>query len=339
MKNIARSIISKICIHKVGTGINELDLRHDPIELLEDEENIQLTSDFLRGFNMEAIYQFSEGGNPDDIKKLVNEYFAHSKDFQTLSEDLAHEWVNITSSPTDSGELIVCQFEHLSISKEESPGIGIFFVRSKEKFLQINRNQNQVHIKIGEGVNVKKITECVLMLPGKNNNPVQLFFKENTYEFRSHFFVNQFIKATPVHNNYYNTSNHINLLKAYVDEEMTGEDPLKKIEKLNRSKEYFRNHDVYNQKDYGSTIFEEPEHIALFEKFRDKYAMDKNIYIADEFEISPHALNRNMRRIRSVIKLDKNFHIYVHGDRKQIIRGYDPARGKHFYQLFFDEEN
>jgi len=41
---------------------------------------------------------------------------------------------------------------------------------------------------------------------------------------------------------------------------------------------------------------------------------------------------------KSVIKLDKNFHIYVHGDRELIEKGYDEAMGKHFYKIYFDVE-
>ena len=45
------------------------------------------------------------------------------------------------------------------------------------------------------------------------------------------------------------------------------------------------------------------------------------------------------RVFRDVIKLDKNFHIYVHGDNQYIKKGYDEVTGTHYYQLFFKEEN
>jgi hypothetical protein len=43
--------------------------------------------------------------------------------------------------------------------------------------------------------------------------------------------------------------------------------------------------------------------------------------------------------MRSVIKLDKNFHIYVHGGEKMIQKGYDPETGMQYYQIFFNEES
>ena len=48
------------------------------------------------------------------------------------------------------------------------------------------------------------------------------------------------------------------------------------------------------------------------------------------------AVKKQQRHFKSVIKLDKNFHIYVHGDRKMIETGQD-EKGK-FYRLYFEKE-
>ena len=58
----------------------------------------------------------------------------------------------------------------------------------------------------------------------------------------------------------------------------------------------------------------------------------------NEFEISPQAVRYSKRFIKSVIKLDKNFHIYVHGSRDRINKGFDPEKGLNYYQVYFDEE-
>jgi hypothetical protein len=41
---------------------------------------------------------------------------------------------------------------------------------------------------------------------------------------------------------------------------------------------------------------------------------------------------------KSVLKLDKNFHIYVHGNRQLIERGYDDEKGMNYYKVFFNNE-
>lgn len=45
------------------------------------------------------------------------------------------------------------------------------------------------------------------------------------------------------------------------------------------------------------------------------------------------------RRMKSVIKLDKNFHIYVHGGEQLIEQEYDEVRGMKYYKLYYREEN
>ena len=50
------------------------------------------------------------------------------------------------------------------------------------------------------------------------------------------------------------------------------------------------------------------------------------------------AVKKQARVFKSVIKLDKNFHIYVHGNRELIEKGYDGAMGKHYYKIYFDVE-
>ena len=58
---------------------------------------------------------------------------------------------------------------------------------------------------------------------------------------------------------------------------------------------------------------------------------------ADSFEISDNAVRKQSKVYKSVIKLDKNFHIYVHGDRELIEQGRDPD-GRKYYKIYFNEE-
>ena len=60
--------------------------------------------------------------------------------------------------------------------------------------------------------------------------------------------------------------------------------------------------------------------------------------MSDNFDISENAVKSAKRKFKSVIKLDKNFHIYVHGKEELIAKGFDENRNKSFYTLFFDDE-
>jgi len=41
---------------------------------------------------------------------------------------------------------------------------------------------------------------------------------------------------------------------------------------------------------------------------------------------------------KHVLKLDKNFHVYIHGEKKYIRKGYDPDRDMNYYVLYFRNE-
>ena len=59
--------------------------------------------------------------------------------------------------------------------------------------------------------------------------------------------------------------------------------------------------------------------------------------LEDRFEISADAVKKQARVFKSVLKLDKNFHIYIHGDREKIERGVDDS-GRKYYKIYYDQE-
>ena len=62
------------------------------------------------------------------------------------------------------------------------------------------------------------------------------------------------------------------------------------------------------------------------------------IDVPDNFAISIQAVKKQARVFKSVLKLDKNFHVYIHGDKSLIEKGFDERTGKNFYKIYFDEE-
>jgi hypothetical protein len=65
----------------------------------------------------------------------------------------------------------------------------------------------------------------------------------------------------------------------------------------------------------------------------------KQVVIEDEFSIHVAAVKKQQRFFKAVVKLDKNFHIYIHGRKDLVEKGYDEKSGKQFYKLYFDKES
>ncbi len=70
------------------------------------------------------------------------------------------------------------------------------------------------------------------------------------------------------------------------------------------------------------------------DQYRDENEMEKN----PSFEISNQAVKKQARVFKSVLKLDKNFHIYIHGDKKMIQQGVE-TDGRKFYKIYYDDES
>ena len=80
------------------------------------------------------------------------------------------------------------------------------------------------------------------------------------------------------------------------------------------------------------------QYTSSFGEYMDSYMAKHGLEMPDNFAISESAVKKSSRSMKSVIKLDKNFHIYVHGGEGLIKKGYDEATGMEFYQLFFKNE-
>ena len=89
--------------------------------------------------------------------------------------------------------------------------------------------------------------------------------------------------------------------------------------------------------EFAGEVLADDEVINSFNAFKTQYEDERDYVLSDDFVINDAALKKNARLLKSIIKLDKNFPIYVHGDRKKLQQGQD-ENGK-YYILYFEEEN
>jgi hypothetical protein len=132
----------------------------------------------------------------------------------------------------------------------------------------------------------------------------------------------------------------MNMARNFVTKQLTEEFEVSKtdqIDLLNRSVEYFKSHDSYNKEEFENEIFNNSSVIESFRAYDEKFREENNLEINEAFAISTQAVKKQARIFKSVLKLDKNFHIYIHGNRKLIEKGVDD-HGRKFYKIFYDEE-
>ena len=107
---------------------------------------------------------------------------------------------------------------------------------------------------------------------------------------------------------------------------------------LNKSLDFFKKNESFEMEMFASEVMQNQKIIDSFMGFKEDFESERNIQLSDNFDISENAVKKQTRAFKSIIKLDKNFHIYVHGKREYIEKGFDSTTGLHYYKLFFREE-
>ena len=109
------------------------------------------------------------------------------------------------------------------------------------------------------------------------------------------------------------------------------------INLINKSVEVLTESELLNVEEFSKTVFEDSSMHKQFVSFRSNYTDENLEELPAEIPVSLSAVKKQSKKFKSVLKLDKNFHIYIHGDRNLIEHGVD-ENGKKYYKLYYQEE-
>ena len=115
-------------------------------------------------------------------------------------------------------------------------------------------------------------------------------------------------------------------------------DKPQQIAMLNKSANYFKENETFNKQEFEEEVLSQPEVIEAFNDYKQQYAEEKQVEFREDFGVSETAAKKQQSKMKSVLKLDKNFHVYIHGDESRIMKGVDPETGMKFYQLYYEKE-
>ena len=90
--------------------------------------------------------------------------------------------------------------------------------------------------------------------------------------------------------------------------------------------------------EFAQEVMHHEEIVDTFSDYKRNFEQNRGFEINEEFDIHLAAVKKQQKVFKSILKLDKNFHIYIHGRKDLMERGYDEAVGKKYYKIYFDEE-
>ncbi len=337
-------MLSKIIVHKVGNRINQESLILSQEELQLEEDMKELLEDFfLKAFKSEEQFCFYSDtylvNNP--VYSSVSEIFEDKNKFVYEAENIAQHLYDIAENPrVQSGELFIVYFE----GEENADGnkidsIGIFKTENKNPFLKIFPQNEAFEIEKDYGIGLSKLDKGALIYNSSKETGYAVSVVDNNKNGDMYYWFEDFLKVKQRDDEYFQTQETLTVYKEYITKQLPQEFETTKADQadfLNKSINFFKEKETFDFDEFTKEVLEDPNVIESFSNFKSDYEQEMQVSISEDFAISEAAVKKQSRGFKSVIKLDKNFHIYVHGDRKLIETGQD-EKGK-YYRLYFEEE-
>ena len=341
--------LSQLSIHKVGNQQqgDPFSLSAHSLVIKEEVLNNLLMQYFLKPFEKTIeYYQFYHSSGKLELNEVfhfVKEIFATIKSFHSNTEQIAKHLYDVSKHPNiKAGELYVVHFLGVQVEGELCDAIGIFKSESKEPFLTVAQNGPEFTIGYEEqGININKLDKGCLVFNMSGEEGYKVAVIDQTNKTDAVYWVDDFLKLKVLNDDYTKTNLTLSLYKNFVTKELDEDFELTKTDKidlLNRSINYFKEKDAYTLDEFASEVIGDPKGIQLFKDYKQQYETESDTKLEDSFAISSVAVKKQARHFKSVLKLDKNFHIYIHGDKELIEQGFDKERNMNYYKVYYRTE-
>lgn len=339
--------LDRFIIHQAGSSFNPgaLLLSQDELHLADPDLRQILMTYFLSSFKPGATYNFdlSRGAASHTMHTLASEIFDNELNFKETSEKIA-KWLQSSSQHPNikTGELYIGLFRGCKIDGEPCDCLGIFKSENKDIFLRVYQSDQQIVAEYDEGVSIRKLDKGCLVFntAASEGYKITIVDKVNASQ-EAQYWKTDFLGLKQAGDNYYYTECAIDVCRQFGDEVLTEENNVPKSEQLaylKRSQDYFKNAEIFDNEAFTQKVIGQPQAIEAFEDYKRQFADDFGVEFGDHFTVSKPAVDRRKKYFRPVIKLDKNFHLYVHGSSDMLERGYDNDRRMSYYKLYFNEE-
>jgi len=344
--NLSNTSITNISVHFIGNKNNEqeLILSKQPLDI-DDDLLQKLTDYFLSRFpEVQERFQFTHPSSLEfnEVYNYAGHIFLDTSLFHKTSEDIAtHLYNNSVHPKIKPGELYVCHFKNCEIDGIITDAIGIFKTETKSGFFEVDQFNNSFEINYKEGIDINKFDKGCLILNTKKEEGFEVFVIDNQNRGEEAIYWRErFLGLTQINNHFHQTNQFMGITKNYVTKQLSGEFELSKADKidlLNRSVDYFKTHETFEKEEFEKEVFKDETLIKSFRNFDEQYRENHEIELQDYFEISPQAVKKQAKVFKSILKLDKNFHVYIHGNKDMIEQGVEPD-GRKYYKLYYKEE-
>ena len=339
MINIEQTQIQEVILHHVSSEEQDVIINQEVIAFQNEDEQEVLKKILLKPFVLHA--QTFEFTHEVDLEYNVLFNLAKSiyenNEFVTDSGKIAtHLTASSSHHQIKNGDLFVAKFQHIILKNKSYEALGIYKFEEKDSFVETTTSGSSNSMEFKKGIGTKKPDKACLIL--FTEEPYTLLIIDSNKE--TDYWQNDFIKQQAKNDFINNTNNVLTIAKDFITKQVPEDFEVNKtdqIDLLNRSVDYFKNHETFEKEEFEQQVFQDENVIESFRKFDESFRTKNELSIKNSFEISEQAVKKQARVFKSVLKLDKNFHIYIHGDKKLIEQGVEKD-GRKFYKVYYEEE-
>ena len=349
MISYVEATLQSLSIHKTGNKHLEEPLRlsEQPLVLEDDILSDLLMQYFLQPFEkVNEIYRLNHtSGNLqlNEVYHFAENIFSNAENFHANSCQLAKHLYELANHPKiKSGELYVVHLNNLQIEGELHDAIGIFKSEQKEPYLTVSQEEAGFGLQYQqEAINIKKLDKGCIIFNTEKEEGYKVAVVDTANRTEAAYWMDEFLQLKVRNDNYNQTSNVLSVYKTFVTEkldEVFDASKADKIDLLNRSINYFKKKDHFDLEEFSNEVIANEEGIAMFKDYKKQYEQEFDAPIENSFAINNSAVKKQARVYKSVLKLDRNFHIYIHGNKELIEKGFDQEKNMNYYKVYFKEE-
>lgn len=325
-----RSLCYDICGNMPGFQSSEIKaatlyrLQFDPIKWNAGAADIQqpdlqqaLKNFLTQPFKIEEWFHLKEESDWNDLFK---KWF-------DVKEVLGPDFLKVAQHSGNHSAIMFARIEGVVLDDKEVEAIAFAAFEPEGTGIYINDTE----VGIFQGLLPPKPSKSMVVLNVQAEDGYLILCQDRADGWKS--------ELQPCQDAFHQTKAVLQLAKSYVTSQLSEEFEVSRadqIDLLNRSMAYFKSNEEFHQETFEKEVFQHPSLIQSYRNFKDQYEPETEIQ--ESFAISEQAVKRGQTAYKSVLKLDRNFHIYIHGNRNLIEQGTDPD-GRKFYKIYFKEEH
>jgi len=336
--------ILQLIVHRPGQAFLEeapfLSTESVPNDWLETNQE-RLLRFFFKDLPKGMVYRFKNAQEEVAVcaAELMESPFQMTEVSRKLAQRLhacaQHEKIR-------KGIFLVAAIEGIEYNGEQVPAFGLYKAEFSEDFLQVVEKGENLSLRVAFGFPLKKLDKGCLIVPDLHSEDgFAAFVADRHAEIK--YWLDSFLGLSLEMNEQTATANTMQLVKRFSEDVLSVENNTPRENQLSfleHSARFFEENEAFDVEIFKSEVIRDKDLAETFSEYAEAYAEETPVPLMDSFRIAPEAVKKEHAKfVRSVIKLDKNFHLYVHGNKELLEQGFDSERNMKYYKIFYTQEH